>query len=180
LTPSPGFGGSCLQKDLNIFSEYARARSAGDAADYWSAVSRMNMRRIARTVARISELAGPGGPVAVLGLTFKAGVADFRHSPALAIARRLSDLGHKVSAYDPCGQRCRGLESVKLRSGVMSAVKGVKVVALLTEWPEFRRINWASLAEACPGAAVYDGRQIADVRAIRKAGLACVRLGHAN
>lgn len=177
LTPSPGFGGSCLQKDLDIFSDYARMLSAGDAADYWSAVSRMNTQRIARTAARISKLARPGGGIAVLGLTFKAGVADFRHSSALAVARRLADLGHKVSSYDPCGEPCHALGMVRPRSSVMTAVKGAKVIAILTEWPAFRRINWYSVAKICPNAVVYDGRQIADLRAIRKAGLACVRLG---
>ena len=173
LRPGPGWGGSCLPKDAASFVttagtfgfDFALLRSAID-------FNAAHQERIAR---RIRALAGPGLPrprIGVLGLTFKAGTGDLRESPAVRIARRLSDLGADVTASDPVfsGQ----LAPLTTTDDPCQAAKGAHVIAVLTEWDEFRSLDWHVLAQLMEGTIVVDTRGVLDRHAVEEAGLRCV------
>lgn len=167
LAPGPGWGGSCLPKDTAAILhtsrqvgvplpevESARVTNAGQA------------ERIASALAGIVGIPLQRARITAMGLTFKAGTSDMRDSPALAICAQLSDAGAQVTGYDP---RMAALDQASLRDALIVAVddpylaaKEADAIVVLTEWPEFRELDWALIAEQAPGAVVLDTRNVLD------------------
>jgi UDPglucose 6-dehydrogenase len=173
LNASPGFGGSCLEKDLRLLVALAKCLGHPEVAQYWQAVIDLNDRHIRRVTRTISKAAGRGGKVAVFGLAFKGGVDDVRNSSSLRIIDGLTMAGHTVSAYDPRVKRCKGLA---LRARPTSAAQGAKVIAILTNDASFRELDWHKLAR--PGAIIYDAHGVVPPSAVAGKGL--IRLGGAS
>ncbi len=173
LHPGPGYGGSCFPKDTAALL-YA-ARSAGYDFSLLEGVVEVNFRQHERMVEKVRSLAGgalAGVTVAVWGLTFKANTDDLRDSPALVIARRLLEEGARVRAYDPAAAEraavlVPGLEIVP---DPYEACDGAAVVAVLTEWDEFRWLDFDRVLEALDHPAVLDARNLLDPVALRRRG----------
>ncbi len=195
LSPGPGWGGSCLPKDTHALLQVA------DAADFEFRLLRAtidtNTRQRQRIVDKV-RLAVTGKRtgslsrvrLALLGLTFKAGTDDLRDSPALAIAALLRQAGADLVGFDPAF--VDGPEAMKLRDGepapseiegvplavdAVSAVQGAEAVLVLTEWPQFRSLDWSVMAAAMKRPLVVDTRNIIDPALLRRAGLIAVGLG---
>lgn len=113
--------------------------------------------------------------IAVLGLAFKKDTNDFRETPALAVCRTLLQSGFEVVAYDPRVEAGRFAAELGAPAGFSSAataaqaLAGAGAVAVLTEWDEFRQLDW-SQARLAAGAVILDGRNIVDRAAVRRAG----------
>jgi UDPglucose 6-dehydrogenase len=170
LNASPGFGGSCLEKDLRLLVALAKCMGQPEAAKYWQSVIDLNDRHIRRVTRTISKAAGRGGKVAVFGVAFKGGVDDVRNSSALRIIDGLIMAGHPISAYDPRVKRCKGLA---LSARPTSAAQGAKVIAILTNDASFRELAWHKLARR--GAIIYDAHGAVPPSAVTGKGL--IRLG---
>ena len=155
LNASPGFGGSCLEKDLRLLVALAKCLGHPEVAQYWQAIIDLNDRHIRRVTRAISKAAGRGGKVAIFGLAFKAGVNDVRNSPSLRIMDGLVAAGHPVTAYDP---RVKRLEGVAVESRPTTAAQGASVIAILTNDTYFKEMDWRKMALA--GAAIYDAHGI--------------------
>jgi UDPglucose 6-dehydrogenase len=113
--------------------------------------------------------------VTALGLTFKAGTSDVRDSPALTICAELARTGAQITGYDP---RLAAIDHEPLRrSSIVTvddpylAAKDADAIVVLTEWPEFRELNWPLIGEQAPGAVVVDTRNLLDATTLRDAGL---------
>ncbi|MGZ3144536.1 UDP-glucose dehydrogenase family protein [Lentzea chajnantorensis] len=172
LRPGPGWGGSCLPKDTRALLHLADRRGVDlalvrAAADLNSATQ----DRIADKVRTAAGEAG-GDRVAVLGLAFKAGTNDLRESPALAVAARLSAHGLTVVAHDPAiAPGTAPLPGITLVDDVDLAVKGAAAVALLTDWPQYRALDWNRVAGLMAGTVVVDTRNQLDPEQLRRCGL---------
>ncbi|WP_190819722.1 UDP-glucose dehydrogenase family protein [Saccharopolyspora pogona] len=174
LQPGPGWGGSCLPKDTAALLQVA------EAVDFdfplLQATISSNARQRERMVAKVVEACGgslDGVRLGLLGLTFKAGTDDLRDSPALEVARLLAARGAELVAYDP---GLRGDEpalppEMELVDDPYQAAKEAAVLVLLTEWQEFRTLDWNRVAEALQGPVVVDTRNHLDPDVLRQAGL---------
>lgn len=180
LRPGPGWGGSCFPKDsralVHISSDH------GYDFSMMRLVLQMNEVQKERVVQKICRAAEApelvGRRVAVLGLTFKAGTDDLRDSPSLDVARRIRARGADVVAYDPTVSSSDPdrssdprLEGIRLTSSALEAVAGAHVVAVLTEWPEFRDLDLSALASRMAGRGIVDARNMLEPSAAREAGL---------
>lgn len=182
LAPGPGWGGSCLPKDTR-----ALLRAAGEVGVDFAlladavAANAHQQERIVRKVR--AAVTGDGGEslagvrVGLLGLTFKAGTDDLRESPALAIATRLAVEGAVLTAYDPGVDRAAGLRQVQLVDDPALVAKDAVGIVVLTEWPEFRDLNWSHLAQLTERATLVDARNVLDPAALAEAGFAYHGLG---
>ena len=118
-----------------------------------------------------------GMTISVLGLTFKAGTDDLRDSPSLAIIGRLRELGATVRAYDPTttGRLSRiqdsFLEGINVQQSVDEAMREGDVLVILTEWPEFRSLDFEQVKELLSGSVIVDTRNLLDPQSVRAAGL---------
>ena len=117
LHPGPGYGGSCLPKDLAALLWTARRRRV--RLDLLPAARRANLRQRERVLAMLEPAAGRR--IAVWGLAFKAGTDDVRESPALAIVPALLAQGARVLAHDP---QARGNFAAALAAGQAQGLPG--------------------------------------------------------
>jgi UDPglucose 6-dehydrogenase len=185
LQPGPGWGGSCLPKDTAAMLQLA------DAADFEFRLIRAtidtNNRQRQRMVekVRLAVTGKRGGSLSkvrlgILGLAFKAGTNDLRDSPALAVAALLRQTGAKLVAYDPAlrsGDTRSDLDGITIVDDPYRAAEGVEALVVLTEWPEFRALDWAKLASVVANPVVVDTRNLLDPDVLRRAGFSWAGLG---
>ena len=122
-------------------------------------------------VAKVSRMDGgslEGITVAVLGLTFKANTDDLRGSPALEISHRMNTRGALLRGYDPAVHAA--VEGVEVFDSAYSAVEGADIAVVLTEWDEFRWLDWDKMAELMKSACVVDARNLLDPALLRRCG----------
>jgi UDPglucose 6-dehydrogenase len=173
LHAGPGYGGSCFPKDVAALLHTARA--AGDGFELLAGVEEVNRAQHERIVAKIARAAGGdlrGAVVAVWGLTFKAETDDLRDSPSIAISRQLCEAGATVQAFDPAaGEHARRLvPQLDIRADAYDAATGADVCAVLTEWDEFRWLDFARVRDSMRTPAVVDARNLLDPAAMRRIG----------
>jgi UDPglucose 6-dehydrogenase len=141
-------------------------------------VIEVNDEQYERVTAKVLRAAGgsvDGVVVAIWGLTFKARTDDRRESPALEIARRLRDHGARLQAYDPTVSGA--LEGFEVCADAYAACQGAAVLAVLTEWDDFRWLDFEKVREAMAQAAIVDARNVLDSAAIRRKGFTYDGLG---
>ncbi|MBB6250286.1 UDP-glucose dehydrogenase family protein [Nitrospirillum iridis] len=144
LHAGPGYGGSCFPKDT-----LALARTAADVGAPLRIVETVidiNDKRKKAMAIRIVEAAGgsvEGKRVGILGVTFKPNTDDMRDAPSLDIIPELQRLGAIVQAYDPAGmhEAERMLPGVSWCADAYAATQDADVLAILTEWNEFRALD---------------------------------------
>ena len=181
LSPGPGWGGSCLPKDT------AALISTADAFGYdfsmLRAVVAQNAEHMERVVEKVRRVLGgelDGAEVAVWGLTFKSNTDDRRASPAVAIARGLMAEGATLRAYDPtvgAGQQSEDLQGITICASPYDACVGANAVVILTEWDEFRGLDFSKVAEVMAEPAIVDARNLLDPTALRAVGFAYEGIG---
>ena len=176
LNPGLGFGGGCLPKDIRAFMTRASDLRAEGAVRLLREVDAINLRRrawVAKLAAELADGTVAGEAVCVLGAAFKPGSDDVRDSPALDVAQILHGMGARVTVYDPVAidNARRACPQLRYAASAEEAAADARVVLLLTEWPEFRRIDPARLgAVAGPRRGVIDARHVLNQRRWRAAG----------
>ncbi len=163
LHAGPGYGGSCFPKDTLALTR--TAAEAGRPTRLIETTVEVNADRKKAMATRIAEAAGgdlKGKRVAVLGLTFKPNTDDMRDAPSLDIVPALVALGAEVHAFDPEGRKEAEhlLEGITFCEGPYQAAEGAAVLAILTEWDQFRALDFRRLKEVMAAPVVVDLRNI--------------------
>src|SRR3954468_17670150 len=174
-----GFGGSCFPKDVSALKQLAG--NSGYHFQLLNAVIEVNELQKRRVMGKLQKHLGSlvGRQVALLGLAFKPNTDDMREASSLVLSARLQADGAQVRAYDPVAED----EARKLMKGVefaddpLDAVRGVDAAVLVTEWDEFKNLDWADVASAMSGRVVIDGRNALDAAAVAAAGLVYEGIG---
>src|SRR3712207_1181150 len=159
LQPGIGCGGSCFPKDVSALKQLAG--NSGYHFQLLSAGTEANDAQKRRVVGKLQSppaaLVGKGVPV--LWPAVKPAPQDMRQAASLVLAGRLQGEGAEVVAYDPIAEE----EARKLMSGVefaasaLDATRDADAVVLVTEWPEFRELEWTEVAGAMRGDVIVDG-----------------------
>ncbi len=209
LSAGPGFGGSCFQKDILNLVYLCRHFGLPDVADYWESVVLLNtwqQHRIARLV--VQKLFGTvtGKRLAILGFAFKADTNDTREAPAIRICSDLLEEGAQLAIHDPKVDPEQISRDLKLIASlapeadagptrgalsgeatwwpsldVASALRGADAVLILTEWQQYRELDWAALAPLMRKPAwVFDARGVVDSKQVESAGLNVWRVGEGD
>ncbi|MGH9113468.1 MAG: UDP-glucose dehydrogenase family protein [Acidimicrobiales bacterium] len=176
LKPGPGWGGSCFPKDSRALVHIAD--SAGYSFDLLQGVITVNEDQFHRVASKVREAAGgslDGVKVAVWGLTFKARTDDVRDSPALRIVSLLSDQGAQVQAYDPAVKA--PVNGVVPATDPYSVCEGAEVLVVLTEWDDFRWLDFDKVAGLMEVPRVVDARNLLDKPALERRGFTYVGIG---
>jgi len=178
LRPGPGWGGSCFPKDLRAL------KAIGDDSGYdfalLQAVIDVNDEQFARVVEKVATAAGhnlKGKTIGVLGLAFKARTADVRYSPSLEVIGRLIDAGATVRAYDPAVSELRAQDGIELCGDAYAACDGADVLVVLTEWDEFRWLDFDKIAGLVANRAIVDARNLLESAPLLKLGFSYVGIG---
>ncbi len=175
LSAGIGWGGSCFGKDTAAL--IATAGEYGLHMPIVEAARKINSRQRDRVVEKLLyELKLlKGRTVGILGLAFKPNTDDLREAPAIEIAQKLIDRGVRVKAHDPVAmerfEREHRNMGVQLCPSGMDVVEGCDAVVLITEWTEYRELDWEVVAKKMRNPLVLDGRHSLDSDKLTKAGL---------
>lgn len=172
LRPGPGWGGSCFPKDTKAMVKIAQ--DAGYDFGLLKGVITVNDQQYGRIVDKIRAAAGgtlKGKKIASWGLTFKALTDDLRDSPAVEIVTRLLADGASVSVFDPTVTVApKGLDAITVSASPLEACAGADVIAVLTEWDDFRWVSPTDAAGAVSVKQIVDARNLLDRSEWRRAG----------
>ncbi len=203
LRPGPGWGGSCLPKDTRALVHIAE--QAGYDFSFLKGAIATNDEQFERVVNKVRAAVGDrleGAVITVWGLTFKAGTDDLRNSPAVEVAVRLVEEGAIVQAFDPTvevplGQQSTAVEGlmgrptadrpggagrgadpvVRAFPDAYSACRDAQAVVVLTEWDEFRWLDFTKVRDAMASAVVVDARNLLDPAQLRRIGFEYTGIG---
>src|SRR3954452_5644063 len=168
-----GFGGSCFPKDVSALKQLAG--NSGYHFQLLASVLEVNDLQKRKVIQKLQKHVGTlvGKKIALLGLAFKPNTDDMREASSLVLSARLQSDGAVVSAFDPVAEE----EARKLIRGVVFAadpiecVRDADAVVLVTEWQEFKDLDWREVASAMSGRLVVAGRNALDPETVRAAGL---------
>ncbi len=189
LKASIGFGGSCFQKDILNLVYLCEHFGLTEVAAYWEHVVRMNDYQKKRFTARIVKAlfnTVADKKIAVLGFAFKKNTNDVRESAAVAVCRDLLAEHARLSVYDPkvTPEDIRrelagaGETRLTLAGNAYEACEGAHAIAVLTEWDEFKALDFARIFAAMPKPAfIFDGRNILDLPKLRALGFQVFGIG---
>ena len=175
-----GYGGSCFPKDVKALAHTGLEK--GYHLEVIEAVERVNERQKQIVFDKIQRLAGDleGKTVAILGLAFKPETDDMREAPALVVIDKLLEAGARIRVFDPIAMdecRCRIGDKVTYCRDLYDAADGADVLALLTEWRQFRMPAWNVIRKAMKGNIVVDGRNIYNRAELEEQGFVYSRIG---
>jgi UDPglucose 6-dehydrogenase len=180
LYPGPGYGGSCFPKDVKAL--VATGVDVGFPLEVLEAVDRANARQQRVPLEKLRHLLGSlrGTRVAVWGLAFKANTDDMRESAALVLAKAALADGAEVVVHDP-----KALEEARRRFGNRlgyaehryDALDGADALVVLTEWQEYRVLDFDELKRRMRRQVLVDARNLYDPVRVRAAGFAYASIG---
>lgn len=177
LNAGIGYGGSCFPKDTRALDFIATF--AGYEFSLLKSVIDVNNKqrlipviRLMRALPDIHERT-----IAVLGLAFKPDTDDVRESPAVDIVPLLAEKGARITTYDPVAASLEFADAVRFDT-VWEALKGASAAVVITDWAEFRELDWARARSIMTGPAIiFDGRNCLDAAAVEAAGLTYMAVG---
>jgi UDPglucose 6-dehydrogenase len=167
-----GYGGSCFPKDVQALKQLAG--NSGYHFQLLTAVIEVNALQKRRVVGKLNARLGKlrGKTVALLGLTFKPQTDDLREAASIVLAGRLIHEGAIVRAYDPmldAGDHPL-FPGVTICDEPLDALRDADAAVLVTEWPEFARLDMAAAAGAMRRPLLVDGRNFIDPAVAAAAG----------
>jgi UDPglucose 6-dehydrogenase len=180
LHAGPGYGGSCFPKDTLALTR--TAQEVGAPVRLVETVVQINDRRKGAMAGRIMQACGGhvrGKTIGILGVAFKPNTDDMRDAPSLSIIPALQDAGATVRAYDPeaMHEAARLLPGVTWCDDPYAVAEAASAVALLTEWNEFRALDFERLGAAMADRVFVDLRNVYRPDVVRSLGFAYSSVG---
>ena len=191
LKASVGFGGSCFQKDILNLVYLCESFGLPEVAAYWQSVVSINDWQKSRFATRIVKSlfnTVAGKRIAIWGFAFKKDTNDTRESAAIVICRDLLTEMAEVVVYDPkvpADQIRRDVlgpdgknDRLVIVDSAESAAKDAHAIAVVTEWDEFKTIDFTEVYENMPKPAfLFDGRNLLDLEKLRTIGFTASAIG---
>jgi UDPglucose 6-dehydrogenase len=179
LDPGPGWGGSCLPKDL--MELMGLAESEGVSLLISRAVEEANRLQHDYVVSKVKKVTGDlkGKYVAVLGLSFKADTSDMRNSPTIPILRKLVAEGARIRAFDPAAKEeaARLLPEIDLVDSPYETARDADCIIILTEWSDFQAVDWKQMGKLMRRKNIVDARNILAPELLIRQGFNYVSMG---
>jgi len=181
LYAGAGYGGSCFPKDVKAL--ITTAKEFGFEMKIVGAVEKVNEHQKGIVFRKLNEAFKndlKGKTIAIWGLTFKPDTDDIRDAPSLVVIEKLLNAGANVRVFDPVS-----MEEIEQKLGkkVMycknpyDTAQDADAVALVTEWKQFRLINWVKIKQLMNGNVVVDGRNIYDPAELKSEGFNYYSIG---
>ncbi|KAA1182457.1 UDP-glucose/GDP-mannose dehydrogenase family protein [Rhizobium tropici] len=180
LHAGPGYGGSCFPKDTLALAKTAQDYdSPVRLIETTVSINDNRKRAMGRKV--IAAMGGDirGKAIAVLGLTFKPNTDDMRDSPSISIIQTLQDAGATVTGYDPEGMENARLviDNIAYAEDAYDAARGADALVIVTEWNQFRALDFARLKSVMKAPVLVDLRNIYRHDEVTKHGFAYTSVG---
>ena len=175
-----GWGGSCFPKDVSALIH--TAEDYGYEAELMKAAVDVNQRQRVIAIEKLQQELKilKGKTVGLLGLTFKPDTDDMRDAPSLILIEQLNRLGAKVKAYDPIVSQSgmsHGLSGVIVETSPEMLADGCDALVLVTDWQEFRKLDYTKMAGEMNHPVIIDGRNFLERKVVEAAGFRYVGIG---
>ncbi len=176
-----GWGGSCFPKDVSALIH--TSDDYGYDAELLKAAVSVNKRQRLIVLEKLQQELKilKGKVVGLLGLTFKPNTDDMRDAPSLDLIEQLNRLGAKVKAYDPIVSQSgmsHGISGAIVETDPERLADGCDALVLVTDWEQFRNLDYEKLSGLVNNHIIIDGRNFLDRAAAEKAGFRYVGIGH--
>jgi len=179
LNAGAGFGGFCFPKDLSAFIMIAQ--KLGYDFGLLKEVEKINESQKKALIKKIEDNLWivKGKTIGVLGLSFKPNTDDIRFAPSLDIVDALLKEGAKIKAFDPQAMEKakKILKGVKFCEDAYETAKGADCLVVITEWNEFKELNFKKIKKMLKQPLVVDGRNIYDPAVMKKMGFKYICMG---
>lgn len=179
LMPGPGYGGSCFPKDvkalISIAKDYDYSFSLLEEVEHINDHARRDIVLKARK--HLGEIRGK--TVGVLGLAFKPNTDDMRDAPSIDIIQLLQKDGAKIRVFDPeaMNNAKKILNNVEFCRDIYDTVKGADLLIIVTDWNEFKEVDFEKIKGLMVNQVIIDGRNIYDPEKVREHGFTYVGVG---
>lgn len=181
LNAGVGWGGSCFPKDVR--SIIYTGNQYGYDMSIVKAVLEVNIRQRKTVIEKLQATLKVirGSTIGVLGLAFKANTDDIRESPAIDVIESLLEMGARVKVYDPIAmdryRQSYPRQEVIYTDSVQQAASEADALVLLTDWDEFRHINWKEVGSSMKGCVFVDGRNLLQKEEMTQLGFSYLGIG---
>lgn len=179
LLPGPGYGGSCFPKDVRAL--IALAKDNDYSFSLLEEVENINNQARREIVKKARKVLGEvrGKRIGVLGLAFKANTDDMRYAPAIDILNLLKNDGAEITAYDPKSMDSakKVLPPINYVDDMYQVVTGADLLLILTEWNEFRELDFEKLKAEMKEMNIIDARNLYDPAYVRDLGFNYIGVG---
>lgn len=206
LNVSPGFGGSCFQKDILNLVYICRQYGLDEVAEYWHQVVKINdyQRKRIFNIVNSSLVDLKNKEISILGWSFKKDTNDSRESSSIPISSDLIVNGANLKIYDPLSNKkqiiqdlitylesknhsLKEIESllrqVNINKTLSECLSNSNAIIVLTEWDEFRQIDWQSKNKNTNQVNlpyIFDTRNILDIKMLKLIGYEVFQIGNGN
>ncbi len=159
MNPGIGFGGSCLPKDISALIQIGKQLKID--VGFLKAVENINNHAAENFIDKITKTV-TDGKIGVWGISFKPNTDDIRDSPSIKIILRLIQLGYIITAYDPAAinNAKKSIKIIKYVNDPYLAIKSAKALVIMTEWNEFKQIDWKKVKQLMQQPLIFDGRNL--------------------
>jgi len=174
-----GYGGSCFPKDVSAFIKIAEEAGYDfEMLKSVEGVNRMQKEDLVRKIKKEMWVVN-NKTVGILGLSFKPNTDDMREAPSIYIINKLQQEGAKIKAYDPvAGSKAKEiLKNVQYCDDPYCAAEGSDALVIITDWPEFNKLNFKKIKSLLNQPVIIDGRNIYDPEAMKKLGFVYKSIG---
>ncbi len=181
LYAGTGYGGSCFPKDVKALIRTGNENNV--PMQVITAVENVNEQQKSILIDKLlAHFDGniKGKNIAIWGLAFKPNTDDMREAPALVIIQKLLDAGVNIKAYDPVAideSKRRIGDVVEYTKDQYEAAQNADAILLVTEWNEFRNINFKKLSGIVKNKIMFDGRNIYDQQELENNGFTYYGIG---
>jgi UDPglucose 6-dehydrogenase len=180
LNAGIGYGGSCFPKDVDAFIHISQ--ELGYDFEMLKAVRKINQQQKVFFLNKIKDNLWiiKHKTIGVLGLSFKPNTDDIREAPSIEIIQALSKEGAKVKAYDPqaMGKAKQALgDGVKFCKDPYEVCKGSECLLIITEWDEFKELDFLKVKKLLRRPLIIDGRNIYEPDRLQKLGFTYIGIG---
>jgi UDPglucose 6-dehydrogenase len=167
-----GWGGSCFPKDVKALAHMAVLH--GTHPQLLQAVMEINRNQRRRLVYKLRKALGSlnDTTIGILGISFKPNTDDIREAPALEVIHLLENEGAHIKAYDPQAMEnaAQVLPKVKLCENPYQVAEGADALILITDWNEFKQIDFSRIKSLMNNAVIMDGRNLWDEKTLKNMG----------
>lgn len=179
LNAGCGYGGFCFPKDIEAFIRIAEKK--GYDFRLLKAVKEINEEQKALMLKKVEGALWnlKGKTIGILGLSFKPGTDDLRFAPSIDIIKKLKLDGAKICAFDPQAMKAgrKVFKNIKFCKDVYETAKGADCLLVLTEWNEFKEIDFKRIKKLLKQPVIVDGRNIYDPAKMKKLGFRYFGIG---
>lgn len=181
LNPGPGFGGSCFPKDSQALLRIAQQHGIDLHCVQASLTANEHQKTIAtEKLLKLMNNDVTGKTIAILGLAFKANTDDIRYSPAITTIKELLSHGALVKAYDPAAMNNMKkyfFPDITYCNDAYEAITGADAIIVITEWDEFKQLDWTKASKLVHDKILVDMRNIIEPTNLNNLGFAWDNIG---